>query len=67
MSKTGTNVLFMAVGAALGAAVTYVATSEKKEEWLRELGNLVDKVKTNIQNKKEDIEEELEDLVEDAE
>lgn len=67
MSKTGTNVLFMAVGAALGAAVTYVATSEKKEEWFRELGNLVDKVKTNIQNKKEDIEEELEDLVEDAE
>ncbi|MDH6354244.1 hypothetical protein M2132_000571 [Dysgonomonas sp. PH5-45] len=65
MSKTTTNLLFMAAGAALGAAVTYVATSDKKEEWVREINKIVAKIKGAVGNAACECEEELEDLVED--
>lgn len=48
MSKTGSNLLFLAVGAVIGAAVGYIAASDKKEEWLNDINNLVDKVKGNV-------------------
>lgn len=40
--------LFLAVGAILGAAVGYVAASDKKEQWLNDIGGLVNKIKGNI-------------------
>lgn len=48
MSKTGSNLLFLAIGAAVGAAVGYVVATDKKEQWLKDINSLVDKVKGNV-------------------
>lgn len=63
MNKTGSNLLFLAAGAILGAAVGYVAASDKKEQWFNDINNLVGRIKGNIKARPVvDEEQNLEDL-----
>lgn len=50
MNKTASNLLFLAAGAVLGAAVGYIAASDKREQWFNDLGNLVGKIKGNTKS-----------------
>ena len=58
MKKCESNLLFLAIGAAVGTAVGYVIASDKKEEWLEDISRLVNKIKRKGQ-------EELDELIED--
>lgn len=60
MNKTSSNLLFLAIGAALGAAVGYIAASDKKEEWMRSMSSLGSKIKAATKNKAQQKIEELE-------
>lgn len=63
MGKTGSNFLFLAAGVALGAAIGYVVASDKKEEWLQEATDVVDKLKSNVKKAIAKGKEDLEELV----
>ena len=63
MGKTGSNLLFLAAGVALGAAIGYVVASDKKEEWLKEASDVVDKLKTNVKNALSKGKSDLDELV----
>lgn len=64
MSKTASNLLFLAIGAAIGAAVGYVAATDKdkKEEWLNDVNSLVNRVKGNVKNVANKGKEKLEEI-----
>lgn len=65
MGKTGSNFLFLAAGVALGAAIGYVVASDKKEEWLQEATDVVEKLKCNVKKAISRGKADLEELVED--
>lgn len=50
MKSDGKLLLGLSIGLALGAAVGYVLSSDKKEEWLEQANTLADKVKVGVQN-----------------
>ncbi|MFA6701748.1 MAG: YtxH domain-containing protein [Dysgonamonadaceae bacterium] len=50
MKSDGKLLLGLSIGLALGAAVGYVLSSDKKEEWLEQANALADKVKVGVQN-----------------
>lgn len=64
MGKTGSNLLFLAVGAAIGAAVGYVAAYDKRDELLRDLVDYAYKIKDNVKAVAEKGKEELDEIVE---
>lgn len=62
MDKSRSNLLFLGVGLALGAAVGYVLSSDKakRDAWIKEATNLVGKVRSNIcrdRSHEEDVED----------
>lgn len=55
MDNSRSNLVFLAVGIAIGTALGYVAASDKREEWLKEAGNLVGKIKRAVHKEKNNI------------
>ena len=71
MKSEGKLLLGLGIGLALGAAIGYILGTDKKEEWLEQASEFVDKVKANVKtvinkgqaqvnNLKEDIDDCLE-------
>ena len=71
MKSEGKLLLGLGIGIALGAAIGYILGTDKKEEWLEQANQFVDKVKANVKtavskgqarasNLKEDIDDCLE-------
>lgn len=67
MKKCNSNLLFLAIGAAVGTAIGYVAASDKKEEWLDDVHNLVDRIKCNVKNTISKTKNDIEEIIEDEE
>ena len=67
MKKCNSNLLFLAIGAAVGAAVGYVVGTdkEKKDQWIDEVNNLVDRIKHNVKSSVAKGENALDELIED--
>lgn len=53
-------VLGLLAGAAIGAAVAYLLTSDKKEHWLDEAGSLIEKAKGGIKDITESVKSSIE-------
>ncbi len=64
MGKTGTNSLFLAVGAAIGAAVGYIAAYDKRNELLQDIVDYAYKIKDNVKAATDKGKDELEEFVE---
>lgn len=67
MKKCNSNLLFLAIGAAVGTAVGYVVASDKKEEWMDDINHLVDRIKCNVKSSISKGKAELDELIEDEE
>ncbi|MDD2243730.1 MAG: YtxH domain-containing protein [Dysgonamonadaceae bacterium] len=65
MKSDGKLLLGLGIGLALGAAIGYVLSSDKKEEWLDQANALADKVKVGVQNAIYKGKSEVNDLKED--
>jgi hypothetical protein len=64
--KSETKVLLgLGIGIALGAAVGYIMGTDKKEEWLEQANEFVDKIKANVKSVIYQGKSEVEDLKED--
>ena len=48
MKSEGKLLLGLGIGLALGAAIGYILGTDKKEEWLEQASDFVDKVKANV-------------------
>ena len=64
MGKTGSNLLFLAVGAAIGAAVGYIAAYDKRNELLQDIVDYAYKIKDNVKAATDKGKDELEEFVE---
>lgn len=63
MGKAGSNLLFLAVGAAIGAAVGYIAAYDKRDELLHDLVDYAYKIKDSLKGVADEGKEEMDELV----
>lgn len=65
MKSEAKLLLGLGIGIALGAAVGYIMGTDKKEEWLEQANEFVDKIKANVKSVIYQGKSEVEDLKED--
>jgi len=65
MKSEGKLLLGLGIGIALGAAIGYVLASDKKEEWLEQANELLDKVKAGVKTVINKGQEQVQSLKED--
>lgn len=64
MKKCNSNLLFLAIGAAVGTAIGYVIASDKKEEWLEDVSNVVGRIKQNVKSSMSKGRDEIDEFIE---
>lgn len=67
MKSEAKLLLGLGIGLALGAAVGYIMGSDKREEWLEQANEFVDKVRANVKSAVYKGKHEVQDLKEDIE